>query len=304
MKADLNLLVIFDAVARLGSVSQAAQHLALSQPAVSHALKRLRAVTGDPLFTRAGRGLVATPRAIQMMAPVRGLVDTAEALFHPQRFYPADEARVFRIGASDYAAFALMPQVIRLLEATAPRVTVEMLPAGGQVPDQLMHGQLDVSFWGTDAPPSPNLYMPLFSEHYVGIARSDHPIFLQDNDGRVALATYLRFPHAVVSLQSPGTNAVDLALAARGLARRVGLVSHSFAGNLATLPLCNLIGSIPSRLCKRLDERLRRFDLPIVVPEYTYGLVWHPRTARLASHVWLRDLIARALAQEAALAGA
>lgn len=292
MKSDLNLLLVFDAVARFGSVSRAAQHLSLSQPAVSHALNRLRVATGDPLFTRAGRGLVPTPRATEMMVPVRGLVGTAETMFSPRHFDPTVETQVFRIGASDYAAFTLMPHIMSRLERTAPNVTVEVFPAGGQILDLLTLGRLDLSFWGTDAPTVPHLYHQLTTERYVGVARADHPIFA---DAGPTLAGYLSYAHAVVSLQSPGINVIDRVLGDAGLTRRVGLVSHSFAGNLATLPHCDLIASLPSRLCWRLDARLRQFDLPISVPSYPYGMVWHPRTDSLASHIWLRGNIAEAL---------
>lgn len=290
MKSDLNLLLVFDAVARFGSVSRAAQHLALSQPAVSHALNRLRAAVGDPLFTRAGRGLVPTPRAEAMMAPVRALVIEAAEMISPQEFTPATAQKLFRIGASDYAAFTLIPALMRHLGHAAPAVQIELHPAGAGALAALESGQLDLSFWGTEPPPKPFHHLTLFEETYIGIARAGHPVLAE---GPVTLEGYLAHPHAVVALQVPGANAIDRALAQRGLSRRVGLMSHSFAGNLAALPHCDLIASLPARLCQPLPPGLSRFDLPLAVPAYRYGIVWHPRTERIASHRWLRGVLAR-----------
>jgi DNA-binding transcriptional LysR family regulator len=99
----------------------------------------------------------------------------------------------------------------------------------------------------------------------------------------------------VVSLQAPGANVIDQALQTVGLARRIGLSSHSFAGNLAALHGSDLIASLPARMCQNLDHGLRSFDLPLAVPRYDYGLVWHDRTHASAPHRWLRNAVARAL---------
>lgn len=291
MNLDLNLLQIFDAVARFGSVTKAARHLALSQPAVSHALNRLRRQVGDALFTRSGRGLLPTPRALQMVPEVRRILDATASVLAPARFDPATARQDFRIGASDYAAFTLLPALMRSLSRTAPLVRVQLLPTGPQVVEQLELGQLDLSFWGDAPPPAPILYHPLFTEHYVGVARSGHPVFDQ---GPVGLEGFLAYPHAVVSMQTPGANALDRALARMGQHRRVGLASHSFAGNLAALAQSDLLASLPSRLCTPPPAGLRLFDLPLAVPSYGYGLVWHPRSDGLASHHWLRDQIVAA----------
>lgn len=289
MKPDLNLLLVFDAIARFGSVTDAADHLALSQPAVSHALNRLRAQVGDALFTRSGRGLVPTPRAVEIMPTVRALLDAATLALSPARFDPASARQMFRIGASDYAAFTLLPGLMRQIARSAPQISLHVLPAGPKVLEQLELGQLDLSFWGDAAPPAPTLHQHLYEERYVGVARQDHPIF----DQGVGLKTYLAYPHATVSLQTPGASAIDRALAALGLQRRIGLASHSFAGNLAALAQTDLLASLPARLCTPPPPGLRLFDLPLQVPGYGYGLIWHPRTNGLASHHWLRDQIVK-----------
>lgn len=295
MRPDLNLLAVFDAVARLGSVTAAAEHLALSQPAVSHALNRLRATVGDPLFTRSGRGLVPTPRAVAMLAPARDVLTSATGLLAPQLFSPESETAVFRVGASDYAALTLVPEIARLTHHTAPHVRLEIAPVGGETLRQLESGVLDVSYWGTRPPGPPFHHQVLFQEHYVGVARTRHPAFGKTRCGRVTLSRYLSYSHAVVSLREPGTNEIDRALARLNRSRRIGLASHSFAGNIASLTRSDLIASLPARLCQSsLLRGLRVFKLPLDVPAYSYGLVWHQRSHVAPGHRWLRDVMSSA----------
>jgi DNA-binding transcriptional LysR family regulator len=292
MAPDLNLLSVFEAVARLGSVTAAANRLALSQPAVSHALNRLRATVRDPLFTRSGRGLVPTPRAVAMLAPARDVLAEAAALLAPQSFRPGQSKALFRIGASDYAALTLVPALARLLQNEAPQVALEIAPVGGDTLRQLEEGALDLSFWGAQPPTKPFHHRVLFEERYLGAARAGHPVFGPSGKGRVTLSRYLGYPHAVVSLRDPGANAFDQALALLGRPRRIGLASHSFAGNMASLETSDFIASLPSRLCRTgLARGLRMFKLPLEVPPYSYGLVWHQRTHAAAGHMWLRDAI-------------
>ena len=288
MKPDLNLLAVFDAVARTGSVTAAAAQLALSQPAVSHALNRLRKAMGDPLFTRSGRGLVPTPRAVAMLGPVREVLAQAAALMVKAAFEAETAVATFCIGASDYAALVLVPKLVAAVQRAAPGVVLHIQALGVDPLGQLERGVLDFSFWGTAPPPPPFRHHALFDERYLGVARAGHPIF----GGTVSLTRYLEFPHAVVSLRDPGANAVENALKVLGQGRKIGLVSQGFAGSMASLHGTDFIANLPSRLCQgHLFEGLRLFGLPVDVPSYGYGLVWHARTDANLGHIWLRDVI-------------
>ena len=291
MKPDLNLLLVFDAVSRFGSVTAAADHLALSQPAVSHALNRLRLVLEDPLFTRSGRGMVPTPRALAMQGPVRDLLEQAAALLSRPEFAPQTARRTFSIGASDYSALTLLPDVIAAVQREAPQVTIQVQTAGADTLAMLPSGALDLSYWGTQAPGPPYHQHKLFEEHFVGVARADHPIFDRD----VTLARYLETPHAMVSLRDPGANVIETALKELGMVRRVGLVTGSFAACMAALRRSDMIANLPSRLCVGgLAEGLRRFALPLDIPGYGYSLIWHSRTGADPGLVWLRGILLRA----------
>ncbi len=293
MKPDLNLLVVFEAVARCGSVTQAANVLGLSQPAVSHALNRLRGQVGDALFTRAGRGLVPTPRAQAMMGPVQDVLAGAGPLLARTRFDARKDVTVFRVGVSDYAGMTVMPAVMQRLDQAAPGVTVVLTGVGEATLGHLGNGALDLTFWGTRGVDAPFRYQRLFAEHYVGVARAGHAIFASG----ATLREYVAHGHVVVSLGDPGASAVDAALRGMGLARKVRLVSPSFAGNLAVVAQTDLLATMPARLWAAGGPvGLRAFDLPLAVPSYDYGMVWHARTDASPAHCWLRTEIMAACA--------
>lgn len=289
MRPDLNLLAVLDAICRSGSVSAAAAELSLSQPAVSHALNRLRAATGDPLFTRSGRGLVPTARARAMAGAAADLVETGRQMLGPEQFRPGIDRPRFRLGASDFAAQTVLPGLAARVQKLAPGATVEVLPIGDATLAQVIDGTLDLAFWGTAPPPPPLCHARLFDDHFVAVLRSGHPALLHAPD--LGLADYLAYPHAVVSLRDPGVSPVDAALSRLGLARRVGLMSHSFAGNLAAVAGSDLIATLPSRLTATLGPGLAIAALPLAVPGFSYGMIWHPRTGASPAQAWLRGLI-------------
>lgn len=287
MKPDLNLLVILDALCRFGSVSKASEALSLSQPAVSHALNRLRVMTGDPLFTRSGRGLVPTPRARAMAEEVAGIVAAAQASLRPERFDPAQDEVEVRLGLSDYAGLTLFPKVVAAVRAKAPRMRIGTVPVGQAALRQLEEGALDLCFWGTAPPEAPFRYLRLFGESFVVVLRAGHPALA----GEIGLERWLGLDHAVVSLGDPGQSPVETALAARGLARRVMLASLSFAANLAVVAASDLVATVPARLAAGMPERLVVRPLPLAVPEFDYGMIWHPRGEVSPALRWLRGVI-------------
>jgi DNA-binding transcriptional LysR family regulator len=292
MKRELGLLVVFDAVAQSGSVTAAARQLALSQPAVSHALNRLRDLTGDQLFARSGRGLVATARAHALMVPVRELLAEADRLLHAGPFDPARDVRRMRVAASEYAMLTIVPALLRETSRSAPHVMIEVQPVGPETLLHLERGIVDVSFWGTTLPKAQFQQMTLFRENFVGVARSRHPVFGQTSR-RVSLRQYLAHPHAVVSLGDPGRNVIDEVLASKGHARRIAAATPSFMANLAALSGSDLIATVPSRLCRGPHMRgLATFALPMAVDAYDYCLIWHQRSTGDAALAWLRARIA------------
>ncbi len=300
MKPDLNLLAVLDAICRTGSVSAAAAALSLSQPAVSHALNRLRAATGDPLFTRSGRGLVPTDRARGMASAAAELVESGRQLLGSSTFDPGTDRPRFHIAASEFAAQTVLPGLLAALQCLAPGSLVGVATIGTTTLRQLEDGTLDLAFWGAAAPAPPLRYAPLFSDHFVAVLRRGHPALAAS--AGLSMTDYLAFPHAVVALRDPGTSLVDSALAGAGLTRRIGLASHSFSGNLAAVAQSDLIATIPSRLSSALGPSLVTAPVPLQVPSFTYGMIWHLRTNASPAQVWLRDLIQRQVGHQEARA--
>lgn len=289
MNPDLNLLVILDALCRFGSVSKAAEALSLSQPAVSHALNRLRGVTQDPLFTRSGRGLVPTPRARALAEEVAGIVAAAQASLRPERFDPELDSAVVRLGLSDYAGLTLLPPLVAVLRDKAPLVRIEALPVGRTALRQLEEGALDLCFWGTAPPEAPFLYRQLFRESFMVVLRAGHPALA----GKIGLEEWLSLGHAVVSLGDPGQSPVEAALTALGRSRRVMLASPSFAANLAAVAASDLVATMPARLAAAMGEGLVARPLPVAVPVFDYGMIWHPRAEVSPALRWLREAIVK-----------
>ncbi len=291
-RCDLNLLVVFDAVARTRSVTGAAEELSLSQPAVSHALKRLRAMLNDPLFVRGRMGLVLTPRARECTRPVADILHAAGVLLSQAAFDPTTTARRFRVAASDYSMITIVPAVVAELRRTAPGVLLEVLQFGADTFESLEDGATDLFFWGSTPPGKPLETAELFQDRLVGLISENHALANKARRRRLTLKDYLAFPHVVVTFPNSRLSAIDKALAARKLHREVGLVTPSFTANIAALQVSDLIMSLPARLAHAMkSRRLIEFEIPLDVPHTPYSLVWHQRTSADPAMNWLRSVI-------------
>jgi DNA-binding transcriptional LysR family regulator len=291
-RVDLNLLVVFDAVAQTRSVTRAAERLALSQPAVSHALGRLRTLIGDPLFVRGRDGLVLTARGQTAIGPIADILAKVGAVLAPVAFDPATATRVFRIGVSDYAVSAALPDVVRALRSDAPGVTLEARPFGEHSLGDLETGELDCSFWGGGPLNEPFRARPLFSDRRVGLVCASHPLASIAKRRPVSIEEYLAYPHAQVTIGHIATDPIDAALAKIGRARRVAITTPGYAVNFAILVKSDLILSPPARLAREAGRLgFVAFNLPVSVHHNAYALIWHRRTDADRANEWLRDLI-------------
>lgn len=297
-RPDLNLLVVFDAVARTGSVTRAATALALSQPAVSHALNRLRRRIGDPLFVRSSAGLAPTPHAVSLRGMAAAIIDQARTALAAAHFDPATTTRTFRIGVSEYAALTVAPGLAAALLRAAPSARLELAPVGEGTLDAVRSGDLDVTFWGADPPAAPFESIELYREHFVVLAARAHGLAGRAGiDGAIAIGDYLDFPHARVSIAGANASPIDDALAALGLERRVAVTAPGFASLLALLDDSSLIASVPSRLANSpFGRRYAQYAMPLDTAPFGYRLVWHRRHSADVGHRWLRSLVARAIA--------
>ena len=287
-RIDFNLLVIFDAVATTGSVSKAAARLSLSQPAVSHALNRLRDQLDDKLFVRNGQKLVPTARALQMIPTVEKVLREAQDVFSASDFTPESDERVFRLASSDYSHLILNPAIIAECRRGAPNVGLQISGIDGHVLDRLADGSLDVSFWGIKPPPGPYRSMVLFREKFVGLVDGAHPLARANT---VSLADYLAFPHVTVAFGISGQNPLEVALERLNARRTIKITSPSFITSLSALKGTDLIATLPSRFTHHpLSAGYARFDLPVDLIEYDYHLIWHERSENDPGLIWFREL--------------
>ncbi len=286
---DLNLLKTLDALLDERSVTRAAARLALTQPAVSGMLNRLREHFDDPLFVRAQRGIVPTLRAEQLAVPVKQLLADVAAMLQPEAFDPATATLTVRLAATDYALSAVVVPFLRVLRPQAPNMRVAVQPIDDQaLPGQLERGDVDLALL-TPQTLTPDLHAaPLFDEHYICAMRADHP----DAQGeRLSLERFCALDHALVSSTGNAFHGVtDEALARLGRSRRVTVSVTSFLALPDILLGSDLIAVIPRRLA-RLQPGLRICQPPLDIPGFSKTLAWHERTHRDQGQRWVRALL-------------
>lgn len=291
---DLNLLTVFDAVMRERNATRAAHRIGLTQPAVSHALNRLRAVLGDPLFVRTPGGMVPTPFAQEMATPVRGMLEGIENLFSRERnFDPTASARAFTLGMSDYATSVLLPKVLEILTTEAPGVSITVKNTGHDVGLGMVDsGQAELAAGNFPLPPPHLRRELLYREGFVCAGRTGHPAL----NGRLTLKRYLAIDHLQVSTAGNPHGYVDDVLDKMNVRRRVkATVGHFLAAPLL-LENTDLLATEPTRLFSALGKRhgLRLATPPFALPEFEVVQIWHARHDGDPGHAWLRTVLRRA----------
>ncbi len=219
-RIDLNLLVILDALLSEQHVTRAAARLHLSQPAVSHALARLRDLLGDPLLVRAGAGLVPTSRAMELMAPLTEALAQVQSLLAPNAFDPATTRRTFRLAMSDYGAAIVLPGLIRTLRSEAPGIDLQISHASREgMLDGILNGDIDIAVGVFPEMPNELRSTPLFEEHYACLVDRDS----LPADATLDLPAYLARPHVLLEMRGSGTPEIERALTALHERRRVAV---------------------------------------------------------------------------------
>ena len=286
---DFNLLVTLDAVLGEGSVARAALRLRLSPSAMSRALARLRETTGDPLLVRAGRGLVATPRALELRERVSALVIEAQAILRPAEAPKLKQlVRTFTLRTSEGFVENFAPELIARVAAQAPGVRLCFLQKSDKESSALRDGVIDMETGVVETNTAPELRVQaLFRDHYIGVVRVGHAL----NQGTVTPARYSAGRHIVVSRLGLERVAIDDAMDPLGLARNVVTIVGGFATALALARASDLIASVPERHTRNLRAGMHSFPLPILTPEFTVSLIWHPRSHADQAHRWLRGVI-------------
>ena len=288
---DLNLLVVFDAVMRERSVTRAGKHLGLSQPAMSHALARLRHMLKDDLFIRGPRGMAPTPRAEELAGPIRQALDGLQQSLEPAQFNPAEARRTFRVAVDNYAALVLVEPLVARIGAAAPGMMAEFRPSGTlDIIDRLDDGDLDLVI-GVFVPLGARFsHQALLRDGFVAVSREDHP---NAGAGGLSAEAFAALPRLGLSSVHVPTDFVDQALAEQGFtlqpALRVPLVSA--AGILAA---SDRVAVLPGRMAEALARfrPLRVQPLAFASVTFEVAMIWPKRLDNQATHRWLRDMVA------------
>ena len=292
---DFNLLVTLDVLLAEGSVARAAQRLRLSPSAMSRALARLRETTGDPLLVRAGRGLVPTPRALELRARVHQLVQDGEAVLRPAETLNLKQlVRTFTLGTSEGFVENFGPDLIARVGAEAPGVRLRFVPKSDKDSAPVRDGTVDLETGVVGNTTGPEVRaQALFRDRFVGVVRMGHPL----SQDEITPARYASGKHILFSRRGLDAGPIDEVLQALGLKREIVVVVGGFSAALALARTSDLIASVPERHTGVLRAGMHSFPLPIAAPEVTISLLWHPRMDADPAHRWLRTCVRDACAE-------
>ncbi|MCA9705073.1 MAG: LysR family transcriptional regulator [Myxococcales bacterium] len=284
---NLNLLVALDALLDEGSVTGAARRTGVTQSAMSHSLRQLRELVGDPLLVRGAGGLVPTPRAESLRRPIRrALLDLQHALRDPPSFDPAVTTRCFRIGTGDSIAYTLLPALLG--ECTRhPGIDFDVVPFLPSEMERLEVGELDLGL-SAYVPPLPGLRSAtLFTDDFVCVVRRGHPTIRK----RLTLRQFLRLPHVLISPTGEGLGPVDARLRERGESRRIALRIRYFLAAPLVVSRTDLVLTAPRRLAQQFEDLLglELHEAPVELGTFSLDMVWHERYDADPGHRWLRQ---------------
>ncbi|WP_339492931.1 LysR family transcriptional regulator [Pseudomonas sp. EA_15y_Pfl2_R67] len=293
---DLNLLVTLDVLLSEGSVARAARRLQLSPSAMSRALARLRETTGDPLLVRAGRGLVPTPRALELREQVSHLVQQAQAVLRPVTTPDLGRlSRTFTLRTREGFVENFAIDLITRIHEQAPGVRLRFVEKTDRDSTALREGAVDLETAVVDKGTSPELRtQALFSDRLIGVVRAGHPL----SQAAVSAAGYAAGGHVGVSMRGLDHGLIDQALAALNLSREIVTTVPGFSSALGLARSSELIASVPERYTASLRTGLYSFALPFAVPGFTIAMLWHPRMDADPVHRWLRGCLREVCARK------
>ncbi|MFC6337266.1 LysR family transcriptional regulator [Pseudomonas sp. CCM 7891] len=292
-RIDLNLLVILDVLLSEQHVTRAAERLHLSQPAVSHALARLRDLLEDPLLVRQGRSLMPTSRALALAAPLADALAQMQALLAPDRFAPVSAKRTFRLAMSDYGAALLLPGLVHTLRREAPGIDLLIIHASREgMVEGVLNGDIDLAAGVFPDLPAELRSTPLFEEHYACLVdRASLP-----EGDTLDLPTYLARPHVLLEMRGSGTPEIERALTAIRERRHVAISLPHWGVAPQLIRGTDLILTVSSRSLLNLDhQHLLAVPPPFPIPTFAFVLAWHSRRGGDPALQWLIEQVENVL---------
>jgi DNA-binding transcriptional LysR family regulator len=287
---DLNLLVVFDAIMRDRSVTRAGQRLGLSQPAMSHALTRLRHMLKDELFVRSPNGMVPTPRAEELATPIRIALDGLQQSLEPVQFDPSKATATFRIAVDNYAALVLVAPIAAQVAKIAPGVTLDFRPSGTlNVLERLDRSELHLAIGPSGVQGERFSRKRLLQDQFVVVHRKGHPAAKAQEFSTEKLAT---LPQLEVSSAKFGAEFVDGGTGRSKPTLRPAMRAP-FLSAAQILATSDLVSVLPLNIAKNMTRshhpifrRLSRAPKSIEA-----AMIWLRRLDNQPAHAWLRDVI-------------
>lgn len=286
---DLNLLIVFDAVMQERSVTRAGDRLGLSQPAVSHALGRLRHMLKDELFIRTPEGMMPTPRAEQLADPLRRALNDMQLALEPETFVPEETSRQFVISVNNYAAVVIAPGLLRRVVEAARHIRLDLRPSGTRdVLAMLDRGELDLAIGTFDEAGERFAATPLLEDTFVLVVRPNHPAFAE----RLTPECLAGLRYLDISSSGEDASFLDEWLSARGLRRNIAHRAPRLSA-AATLATTDMVAVLSRRLAETWVALygLSFRPLPFASPVIATGMLWHRRFDNQQAHRWLRNLV-------------
>jgi DNA-binding transcriptional LysR family regulator len=287
---DLNLLVVFNQLLLDRSVSTAAEKLNLTQPAVSNALKRLRAALKDDLFLRTSRGMEPTPYALHLAEPVIYALNALQTAFTTRdSFDPQSSTRNFQLAMTDIGEMYFMPPLMVALSKLAPNVRVSTVrPNSGNLKEDMESGTVDLALGLLPNLQAGFFQRRLFRHRYVCVFRKDHPVAKSP----MSLKQFSELDHVGVIAANTGHGEVDGLLERAGIKRKMRLVVPHFIAVGHILQTTDLIATLPERFAERCEVPfgLATSPHPVRLPDIAINLFWHAKLNRDPANMWMRKL--------------
>lgn len=298
---DLNLLKVIYALVVKGNMTAAGEYIGLSQPAMSHALKRVRAITGDELFKKTSGGFVMTRFCTEIFPAVRRIIeDTESVMLQRLAFQPATSHRAFRIGMNDYFSVVLMPRLVERVRAAAEHCVLEVIhmPRTGAshnrnfmpvVQEHLDEGTIDVAVMTADNFPARYRCASLFTERRVCIMSANNPAAKDP----LTLDALLSLGHVKVTSAPSRRGWIDERLDAMGLERRVVAVVPHFSAAVAIVSRSDLVAMMPESVAKLFERshELLLLESPFAEEKQSTSMIWLAEKERDPASLWLREQI-------------
>lgn len=303
MRYDLNLLPVFLALMEERSVTRAAERLGITQPALSNALTRLRALLQDPLFIRERYGMQPTPKAEALAPAVAAALGSLDALVRGQQsFDAASAAQLVTIAPNSYVEYVLVPAIVARLGALAPGIRLRLTPYGSDLAETgVVSGATAMVLGRINEPPDNLVVQHLMDDGLACVVRADHPLVGE----RITRKQYERLKH--VNMLPPGRLRAGLfqKLEREGLHREVAVSVTHFLAIPELVAVTDYCATLPRQICRRLagDKRLKVLPAPVDLGSFPVQMGWHVRWRDDPAHQWLRELIA-SVAAELALGNA